>query len=112
MDPITLLIGGGLVVAGWAAGRIGRRRAPKAPKAPKFECSCGHGYGSHRDGKACQADQQRAAKWSKDGFETGYEWVRCPCLAYDGPEPMPRIADWTPPPTSLPPSPPDRKELS
>ena len=90
MDPFSMLIGGGLVAVGWGIGRLTSRRAstPQVPMHPL--CSCGHGYGSHEDGRICQAEIHRPRPGVLGG---GHEWAPCPCRSYDGPEPLPRV--WT-----------------
>lgn len=90
-DPITLVAGGVLLAGGWLVGR--RSRRPSAPKAGTV-CSCGHGYGSHEAGGMCDAQVERIHYYS-NGDRNGHEWVACPCLTYDGPEPLPRV--WTGP---------------
>uniref|UniRef100_UPI003F496783 hypothetical protein n=1 Tax=Pseudonocardia sp. CA-138482 TaxID=3240023 RepID=UPI003F496783 len=78
MEPISMLVGAGLLLAGWAVGRVSRRR----PKSPAPICSCGHGYGMHEQGGGRCRDEKR-------------RYVRCNCQVYDGPEPLPRA--WMPP---------------
>jgi hypothetical protein len=70
-------------------GRVSRKQSGMSQ--PETVCSCDHGYGSHADGKACRADVRRL----RDGCSSTYDWVPCPCLSYDGPEPLPRV--WTGP---------------
>lgn len=89
MDPASLLIGGALVGSGWFVGRASRRSKSVSSVALN-ECSCGHGYGTHEDGRNCRTDVRRV----RDGCTSTYEWVPCRCLTYDGPEPLPRV--WTP----------------
>jgi hypothetical protein len=90
IDPVSLVIGGALVAAGWLAGRMHRGHSGMVSH-PELICSCDHGYGSHADGKACRADVRRL----RDGCSNTYDWVHCACLSYDGPEPLPRV--WTGP---------------
>lgn len=89
-DPLSLAVGGALLAAGWFLGRVGHRSSPQTPGgAPEVVCSCGHGYGSHAHGGQCQAEVRRL----RNGCTSTYDWVACPCLSYDGPEPLPRV--WT-----------------
>lgn len=107
-DPITLAVGGGLALGGWLAGRFGRGSQSGNHTAPGTAtvCSCGHGYGSH-DGP-CRAEIERPHYHSYGG-RSGYEWVPCPCQAYDGPEPLPRVwATELEMPTVTPPTPKNR----
>lgn len=90
-DPITLVAGGVLLVGGWLAGR--RNRKPPPPPEPGTICSCKHGYGTHDAGSACKAQIKRADRWDDYSSACHWEWVPCPCLTYDGPEPLPRV--WT-----------------
>lgn len=91
IDPISLLVGGALLGAGWFCGRAHRKRSPM-PVAPHSGCSCGHGYGSHEKDGPCRAQVERPHYYD-NGSRSGFEWVPCPCLSYDGPEPLPRV--WT-----------------
>ncbi|MGH9290824.1 MAG: hypothetical protein ACRD0V_21430 [Acidimicrobiales bacterium] len=91
MDPLSLAVGGALLAAGALAGRLGLRRR-SAPPTPGFTCGCGHGYGCHDNGARCVAEVERP-RYLSDGYRGGSEWVACPCLFYDGPEPLPRV--WT-----------------
>jgi hypothetical protein len=106
MDPtsLTLIVGAGLAIGpglvGFAIGRAtglaaGRREANR-PAA--LECSCGHGYGSHANGDACNGKIDEPAKYDSFGKVIAWKKAPCTCLHYDGPEPLPRA--WTP--TALP----------
>jgi hypothetical protein len=90
-DPISVVAGAAAVLVGWLAGRVSRQ--PQAPKQAGALCSCDHGYGTHENGGQCHAQVERPHYWG-NGSRNGYEWVPCPCLSYDGPEPLPRV--WTP----------------
>ena len=104
MDPtaLDLLVGGALALlpavlaflAGTATGRAVERRT--STRSPALRCSCGHGYGAHEAGRQCNTQIKRPAQWDRYGSAQGFEWVRCPCSEYDGPEPLPRA--WIPPP--------------
>lgn len=91
-DPITLVAGGVLLAGGWLAGRIRTESAPKRQVAATI-CSCEHGFGTHDAGGACKAQIKRADRWDDYSNARHWEWVACPCLTYDGPEPLPRV--WT-----------------
>lgn len=94
MDPLTLLAGGGLVVVGGLVGRAIRPLSSRPPKPPLPECSCEHGYGQHEQaGGQCRAEVERT-EYGTSFAVRGTYWVPCPCLSYDGPEPLPRV--WTP----------------
>jgi hypothetical protein len=62
---------------------IGRKMRPKPPEPIKPICSCNHGYGSHVDGKRCQAQ----ALVQYDAYKSNKELQPCPCVRYDGPDP-------------------------
>lgn len=91
MDPLTILSGGALLCVGVL---IGRAMRPKPVKDPGPVCSCGHGYGQHENAGRCGAEAQRACDWTYGGSPMAWEYVRCACLSYDGPEPLPKV--WTP----------------
>lgn len=72
-----------------------RRQRRSATTESRLICSCGHGYGTHT-AEGCQADIKRPDEWSYAGAPVGYQWVRCRCKKYDGPEPLPSITWPTP----------------
>jgi hypothetical protein len=92
-----------LLIAVWVAtsttwGYMFGRRA--GVRARPNTCSCGHGYGSHKDGRRCWAENRRA-HYTRHGDRNGNEWARCPCLRHDGPLPSvvleEMVRDWTTP---------------
>lgn len=89
-----------LVFAAFTSGlTIGLRSGEqKSKSAPQLNtCSCGHGYGTHVGEKRCAGEIKRAWQWSRDGNEINWEYVKCPCLRYDGPEPLSSVMTWAPP---------------
>lgn len=98
MDPISLLVGGGLLVTGYLAGRRRRRTRTALPAVPM--CACGHGM-SYHDAQTgqCHAEAGRTNKRYDPAYGTtllSYDPVACTCRRYVGPE---HIADvWAPPP--------------
>ena len=96
MDPVSLLLGGAIALGGFIAGRASRR--PKAlsrpPELSKPICSCKHGLGAHDDGGRCVSQTKRERCWDVYGHPIAWENATCPCLSYDGPEPLPR--SWVP----------------
>lgn len=63
---------------------IGRAMRVKPPKPLTAVCTCEHGFGQHEDGHRCHGQVQRS-RWDKHGLHSGYDWVDCSCLRYDGP---------------------------
>lgn len=92
MDPISVLAGGVIFLAGVLTGRRVRRPTTTIDLQPPV-CTCAHGYGTHDKGARCQAQVERR-HYMEDGRHNGSEWAPCRCLSYDGPEPLPRV--WTP----------------
>ncbi len=90
IDPISITAGAAAIVVGYFAGHFSSQAKTSQPTG--LLCSCGHGYGTHNGGRDCKAKVERPHYWST-GERYGYEWVPCPCLSYDGPEPLPRV--WT-----------------
>jgi hypothetical protein len=86
LDLVSLLTGSGTTAIGIVLGVwIKGRHLDNA----KSYCSCKHGAGSHDpDDGHCRAQINRPKKWDKDGEPVGFEWVPCPCLTNDGPEPL------------------------
>lgn len=86
VDPVSLAVGGGLVLVGWLAGRISRKTAAD-PNKPI--CACDHPVSMHREEGGCAAEIKRPHS------HKGFEWVKCPCLRYVGPLPLDQY--WAPP---------------
>jgi hypothetical protein len=96
IDPVSLIIGGGLLAAGYGSGRIGRaRRHPKPRKplpVPKPVCGCGHGIHDHDPTTNKCHSQIKAYRWNSSyGRETLDKYVACTCRQYSGPQPLPEI---------------------
>ncbi len=90
LDLLSVAVGAGGTGVAVLTGLAIRRRPPR----PTVLCSCGHNPGSHAlPSGQCQAEQKRPSEWDYLGSPVGYEWVRCPCSANDGPEPMSVITD-------------------
>lgn len=86
MIDLVSLCAGSATTVGVLTGALLRRRTPAASRAV---CSCGHGAGSHDpDTGNCRAEIKRPSEWDVLGSPCFYEWVRCPCLTNDGPEPL------------------------
>lgn len=70
--------------AGFLLGRRSVAREHKPEAAPKLLCSCQHGFGIHEARRGCNAQISRRRNMAY----TDTEWVKCPCLKYDGPIPI------------------------
>lgn len=83
VDPLSLAIGAALLVSGFVAGRIGRRRQAAQP-IPM--CPCEHVETMHTE-DGCTAEIRRPY-YDKHGFRGNgeYHYVRCACRRYGGPE--------------------------
>lgn len=53
-------------------------------------CVCEHPISMHTEAKGCIAEFERR----EDRAYTNTEWVRCKCMKYTGPTPLPEF--WTP----------------
>lgn len=95
VDPVSLIIGGGLVAAGYGSGRVGRRRRhPRAPKAappPKPMCGCSHHYALHDPKTKVCHGTVKTTKYDTNGYQVGYTYPPCACRQYVGPVPMPEL---------------------
>jgi hypothetical protein len=94
MEPVSMLLGGTLVLAGWTLGRINRKKpAPDLTVCP----GCEHSL-SFRDKTTGRCLQQikRASKWDRDGDVRGYEWVTCGCTNHASAEQITLDASWNP----------------
>lgn len=87
MEPVTMLVGGGLVLVGWVLGRINRKS--KTPKTPRAVCGCKHHH-AHHDPKTgeCNGTREVATKFNTIGTEIAWKEVPCTCKQYSGPEPI------------------------
>jgi hypothetical protein len=99
MDPLSLAVGALLVIVGFAAGRLSRRRP--GPALPQAVCACGHPLSQHDPESAtCHAEVARDA-YTKRGRWAGHTWVACSCRQYIGPRPIDEVfAPRLLPPTS------------
>lgn len=71
MDPLSLLVGGALLVAGWLVGRRTR------PSRDPYRCSCGHSLATHDEPTGpCRFERERLL----------IDDV-CSCVRYVGPLP-------------------------
>jgi hypothetical protein len=90
VDPLSLAVGGLLVVVGFVTGRLGRRR-PTGPVVPQAVCACGHPLSQHDpESTICHAEVARDS-YTKRGKWAGHTWVACSCRQYIGPRPIDEV---------------------
>lgn len=87
MEPITLLVGAGLLAAGYAAGALPRRRRRTPDEPTEARCGCGHGLDQH-DPSTNECHAQTARCVFDNGRWKGDEFVTCTCRQYTGPRPL------------------------
>jgi hypothetical protein len=94
-DPITLGVGGVLVIAGWIIGRSARPR-PMTPASPlQAMCGCGHGLEQHApDTRQCHGSTLRKKVRTPKGDAIGDQWIDCTCRQYVGPQPIEEMFSW------------------
>jgi hypothetical protein len=84
VEPISLIVGAVLLVAGFMAGRFSRRRPPAPPPLTPV-CGCGHTLSQHDvETHTCYAELRRDT-YDKRGRWSGHAWVPCTCRQYVGP---------------------------
>ena len=90
MEPITLMVGAGLLAVGFVTGRLQRRRpARDVPMTPV--CGCGHALSQHdRETSTCYAELRRDT-YDRRGRWSGHSWVPCTCRQYVGPRPIDEV---------------------
>jgi hypothetical protein len=88
IDPVSMVVGVGLVAAGVAIGKISKRTRHGSEPI----CGCGHSLAEHeRDTDKCHGENPR----DRHHGWAGQEWVPCTCQRYVGPLPIGSL--WTPP---------------
>lgn len=87
MEPITLAVGGALVLVGFVGGRITRPKTALA--ALTYDCTgCLHAFSMH-DPKTGECNAaEKSALWSTSGKHLGYHPAPCACLNYTGDRPL------------------------
>jgi hypothetical protein len=86
MDPLSMLVGAGLLVAGALVGLpVGVWRGRRG-RQPKPFCPCEHAAPVHQDGTGPCNAQLKRTKYNALGKDVGSYYVRCPCTRYMGPE--------------------------
>ena len=95
MDPVSLVVGAGLLIAGFLSGRFSRRRGAGGTNGPKqlsAICGCKHGLEQHDpETKACHGRTLQRNVYSKEGKWLGTQWIDCTCRRYVGPVPAEEI---------------------
>jgi hypothetical protein len=88
MDPISVVVGGLLVVGGWLLGRVRSRSVDDSLRVDSDACGCSHPLALHdRKMGTCFADVKREHYFST-GECNGSEWARCRCRQYTGTRPI------------------------
>lgn len=85
---ILFLFVGNLVAisASYFVGKFrGRLLESQRGKTTQPICPCGHVWGAHKDGLRCQEEIKRPHYYG-GGSRNGWEYVRCGCTKYHGPE--------------------------
>lgn len=95
-DPLSLLVGAGMLVGGFLCGRF--RRPAARPPAPRPEtCACGHALAYHdRATGACAERVKQESAWDSYGDAVEYEYVPCACRRYVGPLPVEDLLGYGP----------------
>ncbi|MEU4801851.1 hypothetical protein [Actinosynnema sp. NPDC023587] len=98
MDPVTLIVGAAIALAGFGLGHLTghRRREPFEPRPAICE-GCRHGLSFHDENGRCHGITKSTNKY------LGSHDVQCTCVQYVGEIPADRVlASFTPP--TLPPA--------
>jgi sterol desaturase/sphingolipid hydroxylase (fatty acid hydroxylase superfamily) len=83
MDPITLIVGGALVVFGHVSGRIGYLRRRRRLEEPKPICGCRHHHAYHHP-ETGECSAVANTHYANGNFRE----VLCTCKQYSGPIPI------------------------
>lgn len=96
MDPLSLLVGAGILLFGTALGSLLRRGRRTAATTTTTCEGCQHGLSYHADTGGCQGIDQRN-KYNRHGDYIGKEPVSCTCQLYVGHIPADRmLRSWNP----------------
>src|SRR4051812_3369968 len=88
MDPISVVVGGLLVVGGWLLGRVRSRSVDDSLRVDPDACGCGHPLAFHdRTARTCSAEVRRD-HYNSYGECTGHKWASCTCRLYTGTRPV------------------------
>lgn len=87
MDPITLLVGAGILLAGALLGYPLGRRDRNARKEPEPRCGCTHHLAAHDPETLKCASLVAVDRYRAGGDWIGEDWKPCACRKYVGPMP-------------------------
>jgi hypothetical protein len=91
VEPVSLVVGAALLVAGFLGGRLSRRRPAGPPPPTTPLCGCGHTLSQHDpESNTCYAELRRET-YDKRGRFSGHTWVPCTCRRYIGPRPIDEV---------------------
>jgi hypothetical protein len=90
MDPVSLVTGAAILIAGVLIGRVGRRTARRQGSDPQPICGCTHHRALHEPDTGRCRGENRQGNWLD-----GWRHVKCTCQRYSGPVPIETL--WTPP---------------
>lgn len=100
MEPISLIVGSALFVAGLVTGRVARRRGTPLGDPTAATCDgCAHSLTYHNTDGTC-SQQIKRRHYNLNGDRSGHKWVQCGCRQYVGPIPAERMLASFPLPTS------------
>lgn len=102
MDPITLLVGAGILLAGALVGYPLGRRDRNARKEPEPVCGCGHHLATHDPETLKCSAAVSVSQYRAGGDWIGEDWKSCACRKYVGPMPTDMLETLLRMPSQLP----------
>lgn len=90
MEPVTLITGAAIALAGIGVGRLTGRRSRTRFEPPHICRGCEHGFSYHDDDGKCHGTEDKTS-YSGTGGPIGSRDVPCTCQRYDGEVPADRV---------------------